>query len=249
LCFPSESLQVFWDIVKAPISFVWSQTLHILFFVFDYTWNERDKNTTMTRTISLTKYLFTRLKQQGLKEVFGVPGDFTLKSIDHAQELGLRWIGNCNELSAGYAADGYARSKGLAVLSTTLGVGELSAINATACSYAEHVPVVHVVGSPARPLQESTGVIHHTLGDGRNKHVFMDLQKSITVACTALWDAHSAPKIIDDTIVECLRQSRPVYIDLPCDMVSEEVPEERLDEALKIEVPVCLRNFSALDRD
>ena len=54
----------------------------------------------------------------------------------------LKWIGNCNELNAAYAADGYARIKGIAALITTFGVGELSAINGIAGSYAEHVPVI-----------------------------------------------------------------------------------------------------------
>jgi alpha-keto-acid decarboxylase len=56
--------------------------------------------------------------------------------------------GRANELNAGYAADGYARMRGIGALCTTFGVGELSAINAVAGSFAEHVPVVHVVGSP-----------------------------------------------------------------------------------------------------
>ncbi len=54
----------------------------------------------------------------------------------------LKWIGNCNELNAAYAADGYARIKGIATLITTFGVGELSAINGIAGSYAENVPVI-----------------------------------------------------------------------------------------------------------
>jgi TPP-dependent 2-oxoacid decarboxylase len=79
-------------------------------------------------------------------------------------------------------------SLGSATLFTTYGVGELSAINAIAGSYAEHVPVVHVVGSPARQLQESGSVLHHSLGDGRSG-VFSEMHEKVTVACPALWDA------------------------------------------------------------
>lgn len=56
--------------------------------------------------------------------------------------LGLKWVGNCNELNAGYAADGYARVNGIGAIFTVIGVGELSAINACAGSYAENIPVV-----------------------------------------------------------------------------------------------------------
>lgn len=74
----------------------------------------------------------------------GVPGDYTLRALDSLEPSGLRWIGNCNELNAGYAADGYGRIRGLAALFTTYGVGELSALNAVAGSYAEYSPVVRL---------------------------------------------------------------------------------------------------------
>jgi pyruvate decarboxylase len=193
----------------------------------------------MARTISLAKYLFTRLKQQGVREVYGVPGDYTLKAIDHLKQSGLQWISNCNELNAGYAADGSARITGLSALFTTYGVGELSAINAIAGSYAEHVPVVHVVGSPTRQLQESGAVLHHSLGDGRNG-AFREMHEKVTVACSALWDERTAPQVIDDIIMKCLRESRPVYIDIPCDLVPAQVSEDRLAEPLNIEPSVCL---------
>ena len=54
----------------------------------------------------------------------------------------MHFVGNCNELNAGYAADAYARIKGLGALITTFGVGELSAVNAIAGAYAELAPVV-----------------------------------------------------------------------------------------------------------
>jgi pyruvate decarboxylase len=193
----------------------------------------------MTHTISLAKYLFTRLKRQGVREVYGVPGDYTLKAIDHLKQSGLQWISNCNELNAGYAADGSARITGLSALFTTYGVGELSAINAIAGSYAEHVPVVHVVGSPARQLQKSGAVLHHSLGDGRNG-VFREMHEKVTVVCSALWDERTAPQIIDDSIVKCLRESRPVYIDMPCDLVPVRIPEDTLEDPLKVEHTVRL---------
>jgi TPP-dependent 2-oxoacid decarboxylase len=96
----------------------------------------------MSRTLNLGQHLFARLRQLGVQSVHGVPGDFTLPLLDYVKPAGLKWIGNCNELNAGYAADGYARVKGISALSTTYGVGELSALNAVAGSYAEYAPVV-----------------------------------------------------------------------------------------------------------
>lgn len=89
-----------------------------------------------------------------MQTIFGLPGDFNMALLDKIYEVpGLRWAGNTNELNAAYAADGYARIKGLGCLVTTFGVGELSAINGIAGSFAEHVAVLHVVGMPASHAQ------------------------------------------------------------------------------------------------
>ena len=80
----------------------------------------------------MATYLFTRLKQMCIDSVHGVPGDFNLVALDYLPDCGLSWVGNCNELNAGYAADGYARIKGMSAVFTTFGVGELSLLNAIA---------------------------------------------------------------------------------------------------------------------
>ncbi|KAF2812025.1 thiamine diphosphate-binding protein [Mytilinidion resinicola] len=89
-------------------------------------------------TVLLAEYLFTRLRQLGVGSVHGDPGDYNLDLLDYVAPAGLCWVGNVNELNAGYAADGFARIKGIGALITTFGVGELSAINAIAGAYAEH---------------------------------------------------------------------------------------------------------------
>ncbi|KIW44346.1 uncharacterized protein PV06_05360 [Exophiala oligosperma] len=200
----------------------------------------------MTR-IPLAQYLFKRLRSQGVHAIHGVPGDFTLKALDHLPPSGVKWIGNCNELNAGYAADGYARVRGLGALFTTYGVGELSAINAVAGSFSESVPVVHIVGTPQRRLQDARANVHHTLGDGRPR-VFAQMHRPVTVAQTDLRDETTAPEDIDRTVAAALEHSRPVYIELPCDMVSKEV------DAAGLEVPLVDRfttteEFKARDED
>ena len=82
-------------------------------------------------------YLISRLTEIGIAHVFGVPGDYNLAFLDHiVSSPELAWVGNANELNAAYAADGYARVTGAGALLTTYGVGELSAINGLAGSYA-----------------------------------------------------------------------------------------------------------------
>lgn len=185
----------------------------------------------MLNKISVARYLFSRLSQLGVSSVHGVPGDFFLKALDDLAPSGLKWIGNCNELNAGYAADGYARVKGLSALFTTFGVGEMSAYNALAGSFAEYVPVVHLVGSPARQLQREKRMVHHTLGDG-DFGVFRKMFQNVTVAQADLVNVAEIPEQIDEVLMEAVRQSRPVYLSLPSDVIPLPVAATPLKDPL-----------------
>lgn len=124
--------------------------------------------------MDLGEYLLHGLAQLGLGSIHGVHGDYNLTVLDYLKPTGLHWVGNANELCAGYAADGYARIKGIGALITSFGVGECSAINAIGASFPEKVPVVHIVGTPPRTAQESGACLHHSLGDG-NFRAFADM--------------------------------------------------------------------------
>ncbi|MBF0807328.1 alpha-keto acid decarboxylase family protein [Rothia nasimurium] len=168
-------------------------------------------------TYTVGNYILDRLAELGVDKVFGVPGDFNLFFLDDvlAHEK-LDWVGNANELNAGYAADGYARIKGLGALVTTYGVGELSAINATAGSYAENVPVIHIVGAPSLSAQNSHLRMHHTLGDGDFKH-FMRMASEVSAAVAALHPATAATDI-DRVIRTAVIHRKPGYLMLPVDV-------------------------------
>ncbi len=102
----------------------------------------------MSSNYTIGHYLLDRLAELGVHHMFGVPGDYNLSFLDEViDHKEIEWIGNCNELNAAYAADGYARVNGMAALITTFGVGELSAVNGIAGSYAERVPVVKITGN------------------------------------------------------------------------------------------------------
>jgi alpha-keto-acid decarboxylase len=164
-------------------------------------------------------YLTGRLVEAGVDRVFGVPGDYTLALLDHViAQPGLEWTGCANELNAGYAADGYARMRGIGALCTTFGVGELSAINATAGSFAEHVPVVHIVGSPASGTQAAARIVHHSLGDGVFTH-FAEMHEKITCAQAALTAATACGEI--DRVLSAVKTQRlPGYLLIPADVAA-----------------------------
>lgn len=83
--------------------------------------------------MEIGNFLNKRLSELGIKHIFGVPGDFNLSYLEQIEaDSKIEFIGNCNELNAAYAADGYARINGFSALATTYGVGDLSAINGIA---------------------------------------------------------------------------------------------------------------------
>ena len=171
----------------------------------------------MSQQYTIADYLFDRIAEAGATEIFGVPGDFNLTFLDNVLVSDkLRWVGNTNELNAGYAADGYARERGFAAMVTTFGVGELSAINATAGSFAEYAPVLHVVGAPSTALQDSKRRIHHTLGDGVFNH-FIKMVEPVTVARAHITPDNAASEI-DRVIRLILKKHRPGYLLLSPDV-------------------------------
>ena len=180
---------------------------------------------------SVSDYLLDRLAQCGIEHLFGVPGDYNLQFLDHViDNPHLRWVGCANELNAAYAADGYARCRGAGALLTTYGVGELSALNGIAGSYAEYLPVIHIVGAPRLEIQRARALVHHSLGDGEFDH-FTRIGAEISVAHASL-TAQNACVEIDRVLCEALSQRRPGYLVLPSDVA--------LIPALAPELPLVL---------
>lgn len=193
---------------------------------------------------TVADYLLDRLAEAGVRHLFGVPGDFTLAFLDHVERHPtVEWVGCANELGAGYAADGYGRLHGLGAVSTTFGVGELSAISAVAGSYAEHVPVVHIVGAPTTAVQAAGRASHHSLGDGDFAH-FARMTAEVTAAQEVL-SVDDAPGQIDRLIAEVRHRRLPGYLLVPADVAEAEAepPSSPLPDADVVTDPVVLARF------
>lgn len=149
---------------------------------------------------------------------------------------GLRWVGNTNELNAGYATDGYARVKGLGVIITTFGVGELSTVNAVAGAFAEHVGLVHIVGLPAQSSQNQKLLLHHTLGNG-DFEVFKRMSAEISDKVYILDDAKTSPEKIDDAFRTAYLRQRPVYIGIPSNVGELTIDSALLNTPIDLSMP------------
>ena len=164
------------------------------------------------------------VKQLGVKHIFGVPGDYNLRFLDYVVERDdVKWIGNCNELNASYAADGYARENGIGVLVTTHGVGELSAANGIAGSYAHNIPILHIVGYPNSVILDHDIPVHHTLANYK-KNSFLESFNSITGAATIL-TAENYLTEIQRVVLDMLRTKKPCYLGVPTNLVDMDISE------------------------
>ncbi|CAN1277023.1 Pyruvate decarboxylase 1 [Linum perenne] len=167
---------------------------------------------------TLGRHLARRLVQVGITDVFTVPGDFNLTLLDHLiAEPELNNVGCCNELNAGYAADGYARSRGVGACVVTFTVGGLSVLNAIAGAYSENLPVICIVGGPNSNDYGTNRILHHTIGlpDFTQELRCFQAVTCFQAVVNNLDDAH---ELIDTAISTALKESKPVYISVGCNL-------------------------------
>lgn len=168
--------------------------------------------------MNLSQVLLTALRDHGAREIFGIPGDFALpffKIIEESRILPLHTLSH--EPGVGFAADATARFRsGLGVAAVTYGAGALNMVNAVAGAYAEKSPVVVISGAPGLGEATSGLLLHH---QAKTLNSQFEIYREITCDQARLTDARTAPQEIARVLASCLRQSRPVYIELPRDMV------------------------------
>ncbi|HEY8158528.1 MAG TPA: thiamine pyrophosphate-binding protein [Methylobacter sp.] len=168
---------------------------------------------------TIGQYLLKRLYDAGVKHIFGVPGDYVLGFYDLMVKSPIQHIGTTREDTAAFAADGYARCNGMGALAVTYGVGALNTVNAIAGAYAESSPVVIISGAPGVREQQDDPLIHHRFGPfSFQREIF----ERITCATAVLNDPVIAFRQIDRAIEMARRLCKPVYIEIPRDLVMTE---------------------------
>ena len=139
--------------------------------------------------MTVAGYLIARLKQAGLAHLFAVPGDYAgpfLVALDATP--GIARIANINELGSGYAADGYARFRGIGAACVQYGVGTFSVLNCTAGSFVERAAGGGDLRQPEHrriaQLEHSEQILfHHSTGDLRADQIVF---QNVTVASEIL---------------------------------------------------------------
>jgi len=172
---------------------------------------------------TISAYLIHRLQTLGVRHIFGVPGDYVLGFYKALEESPLQVINTCDEQGAGFAADAYARFNGLGVVCITYCVGGLKVANTTAQAYAEKSPVVVISGAPGMNERLRNPLLHHKVRDFDTQ---LKVFEQLTEAAAVLDNPQTAAREIDRVLAAAVQAKRPVYIELPRDMVNVPIPEE-----------------------
>lgn len=183
--------------------------------------------------ITIGAFLLQQLRALRIRHLYGVPGDYNLALLELIEhDVSVEFIGNCNELNAAYAADGYARLNGAGALITTYGVGDLAAFSGIAGAYAESAPVICLAGTPPLHAMKNRALVHHSLADGNFDNV-MNCFKQFTVA-QALITPENAASEIPRVLSTGWQQKKPVYLQLPSDIHNFEI---EVDDFLPLRLP------------
>ena len=175
--------------------------------------------------VHLADHLFRRLEQLGVSHVFGVPGESALALFDSLNRSSLETVVMANEPSVGYAADAYSRIRGLGVALVSYGVGALGMVNSVAEAYAEHSPLVVISGGPSMEERRSYPWIHHKVKTFEtHQRVFAE----ITEYSTIIDDIETADRKIETALSTAMQTKRPVYLEIPKEMVLAEIHHPRI---------------------
>jgi TPP-dependent 2-oxoacid decarboxylase len=183
--------------------------------------SSRHRRDSFPAVMPLGQFLFEYLYRRGVRHSFGIPGDFALPTFTWLQKSKIRNVTMTHEPAAGFAADAYSRINGIGLVCVTYCVGGLNVLNAIAGAYAEKSPVVVVSGAPGRKDRERDPLLHHKVKTFETQRRIYD---EVTVASTVLLDEQRAASEIVRCVEACLRHKRPVYIEVPHDIVDREIP-------------------------
>jgi indolepyruvate decarboxylase len=170
----------------------------------------------MAQRSTIGSAVIDRLHQLGVRHIFGIPGDYVLSLYQLIERSPIQHVGTTREDCAGFAADAYARINGIGAVCVTYCVGGLNTVNAIACAYAERSPVVLLTGSPGLSERIRMPYMHHMVREFSTQR---DVFERMTVAAVSLDDPITAEREMDRAFAALLRYRRPIYIEIPRDLV------------------------------
>ena len=181
---------------------------------------------------NIGNYLINELYSLNVRHIFGLPGDYILGFYDLLTRSNIAIINTCDEQGAGFAADAYARMRGIGAVCVTYCVGGLKVLNSTAEAYAEKSPVIIISGSPGITERKKSALLHHKIRDYSTQ---FDLFSQVTIAATVIDDDQNAASEINRVLSAALRHKMPVYIEIPRDMIYKPIRDHGFTRSESIE--------------
>ncbi len=185
--------------------------------------------------MKLHEFLFDQLHANGVRHIFGIPGDFVLNlynALQQDQRFRLVTLGH--EPAVGFAADGASRiTNGLGVCLVTYGAGGLNMINSIACAYAEESPLIVISGGPSRLERTSGLLVHHEVKSFESQ---LRIYQEVVEFAAIVDNKQTAAATIHRAIDVARKFKRPVYLEIPRDMVFAEITVPPSFDEVELEV-------------
>ena len=184
----------------------------------------------MVNNLTVGEFLLQSVKDLGVKEIFGIPGDMVIrffKVIEDFPDMDLYTFSH--EPGVGFAAIGSSRGTQMpAVACITYGAGGLNMVNSVACAYAEKTPLIVISGGPGESEKIKNNLLHHVV---KNFNSQLRVYEEVTQVAVMLDDPRTAYNKIKKALHACQEFMEPVYIEIPRDMVDEKIifPEGQED--------------------
>ena len=170
----------------------------------------------------IAEFLFRRIKENDVDCTFGIPGDYVLPIYAAQERVGLTTVVMTHEPSVGFAADAYARIRGLGVGLVTYGAGGLNIVNSVALAYAEESPLLIISGAPETKFRNQKPELHHCVKDFNSQYRVL---AEVTASQALIDNPQTAQEQIERVLATTRKVSRPGYIELPRDMVNADMDE------------------------
>lgn len=155
-----------------------------------------------------------------VKHIFGIAGSYNIHLFDKLYKSNIEVVPTTTELSAGIAADAYARVSGMGCCCVTYCVGGFRLLDAIAGAYAEKSPVVVISGAPGVKERQGKMLLHHMVGNFECQH---RMYEHVTCANTVLRDPDRAGYEIDRVLQAAEYHKQPVYIEVPRDIIDKPI--------------------------
>ena len=175
--------------------------------------------------VSISNYLLRRLNELDVHHLFGIPGDYMLPFFNELLDgdHGVKQVNMPNELTGGYAADGYAKINGFGAVAGTFGPGALNATNAVAGAYADDIPLILITGTPKTEVltTPTEKMYHHAVQTHLDAN--LDVFRAITISAQRIMRVEDAATIIDDILCAAIQNKKPCYLEIPFDLQTAEI--------------------------